>query len=136
MYKKSWHGPKCQSLSSFSYCKEYLYIRNIFIPTLPSLWRLSLLHLIKFGFTSLYSLSVKSYSNFPKLCFFMLCYTLYLPLFLSDPARARGVSPIYYLHILTPTIFLLQPKRNIQWPNDHEGKKLMLEELHRQQIAE
>ena len=28
---KSWHGPKRHSLSSFSYCKEYLYIRNIFI---------------------------------------------------------------------------------------------------------
>ena len=25
---KSWHGPKCHSLSSFSYCKEYLYVRN------------------------------------------------------------------------------------------------------------
>ena len=53
------HGPKCHSLSSFSYCKEYLYVRNIFIPTLPSLWRLLLLlHLIKLGFTSRYSLSV------------------------------------------------------------------------------
>ena len=31
------HGPKCHSLSSFSYCKEYLYVRNIFYsqPTLP-----------------------------------------------------------------------------------------------------
>ena len=31
------HGPKCHSLSSFSYCKEYLYVRNIFIPTLYTL---------------------------------------------------------------------------------------------------
>ena len=35
---KSWHGSKCHSLSSVSYCKEYLYVRNIFIPTLPSLF--------------------------------------------------------------------------------------------------
>ena len=82
MYKESWHGPKCKSLSSFSHCKEYLYIRNILIPTLPSLWRLPLLHLIKFGFTSLCLLSVKSCSNFPKLCFFMLCYvTLFICLY-------------------------------------------------------
>ena len=79
---KSWHGPKCHSLSSFSYCKEYLYVRNIFIPTLPSLWGLLLLHSIKFGFTSRYSLSVKSRSDFPKLCFFMLCYvTLFICLY-------------------------------------------------------
>ena len=44
----TWHGPKCNSLSSFSYCKEYLYGINIFIPTLPSLWGLLLWHLIKF----------------------------------------------------------------------------------------
>ena len=39
---KCWHGPKCHFLSSFSYCKEYLYVRYIFIPTLPSFWRLLL----------------------------------------------------------------------------------------------
>ena len=77
---KSWHGPKCHSLSCFSYCKEYLYVRNIFISTLPSLWRLLLLlHLIKLGFTSWYFLSR---SDFPKLCFFMLCYvTLFICLY-------------------------------------------------------
>lgn len=32
---KYWHGPKCYSLSSFSYCKEYLYVRNIFIMACP-----------------------------------------------------------------------------------------------------
>ena len=79
---KSWHGSKCHSLSSFSYCKEYLYIRNIFIPTLPSLWRLSLLYLKKFGFTSQFSLAVKSRSDFPKPCCFMLCYvTLFICLY-------------------------------------------------------
>ena len=38
VYIKSWHSPKCHSLSSFSCytCKEHLYIRNIlFHPTLP-----------------------------------------------------------------------------------------------------
>ena len=79
LFVKTWHGPKCHSLSSFSYCKEYLYIRNIFIPTLPSLWGLLLLllRLIKFGFTSCYSLSVKSRSDLPKLCFFMLCCVMF-----------------------------------------------------------
>ena len=71
-----------QSALYISYCKEYLYVRNIFIPTLPSLWRLLLLHLIKLRFTSRYSLSVKSHSDFPKLCFFMLCYvTLFICLY-------------------------------------------------------
>lgn len=41
-----------------------------------------------------YQWRFKSRSDFPKLCFFhaMLCYALYLPLFLSDPARAGGVG--------------------------------------------
>ena len=93
---KSWHGPKCHSLNSFNYCKEYLYVRNIFIPTLPSLWRL--LHLINFGFTSRYWLSVKSRSDFPKLCFFMICYvTLFICLYScpiqhvpAESARSAG----------------------------------------------
>ena len=70
---KSWHGPKCHSPSSFSYCKEYLNVRNIFIPTLSSLWRLLFLYLIKCGFTCQYSLLVTSCSDFPKLC----CALLY-----------------------------------------------------------
>ena len=73
------HGPKCHSLSSFSYCKEYLYVRNIFIPTLPSLWRLLLLlhfnkigvHLSVFAF-GLISLE-PTFPSFVFSCYVMLC---------------------------------------------------------------
>ena len=86
------------SVSMLLYCKEYLYIRNIFIPTLPSLWRMLLLYLIKFGFTSRYSLSVKSCSDFLKICFFMLCcVTLFICLYScpiqhvpAESARSAG----------------------------------------------
>ena len=97
---KSWHGPKCHSLSSFSCCKEYLYVSDIFIPTLPSLWRLLLLlllHWIKLGFTSQYSLSVKSPSNFPKLCFFMLCYvTLFICLYYPGSEAWVEISAFFF----------------------------------------
>ena len=57
-------------------------LETFFFPPYPPFWGLLLFHLIKFGFTSRYSLSVKSRSDFPKLCFFLLCYvTLFICLY-------------------------------------------------------
>ena len=88
-----------------------------------------MLCLIKFGFTSRYSLSVKSRSDFPKLCFFMLCYvTLFICLYScpiqhvpAESARSAGeirrlelVFTAYTLSIIArcwPEVQLVVPWR-------------------------